>query len=505
MSTMRRPVVLVIRDGWGIASERTWDATFHAKTPNHDRIFARFGVSHLLCHGRHVGLPDGVMGNSEVGHTNLGAGRVVVQESLHIRQEVESGRFFDNETLKSVIEHCKGGEAGLHLMGLCSDGIVHSDMAHLEALLRMAAAAGLRSVFVHCFLDGRDTPPRSARPYLTRIRKWCAEHTGRVATVSGRYYAMDRDRRWERTRLAYEAIAEAGGRVATDALSALAAAYDRGESDEFVEPTIVSGYRGARERDGFIFFNFRADRARQITEALVLPDFSEFERRRFLDPVFASFTLYEERLPVPHAFHLPPVLNNLASVLSAEGVRQFRTAETEKYAHVTYFFNSGEEEPYPLEDRLLVPSPKVATYDLKPEMSACEVTDALVRRLGDYDFVVVNFANGDMVGHTGVFEAAIKAVEAVDDCVGRVVEEAFRLGRVVIITADHGNCECMRTEDGTPHTYHTTNPVHFCVADAEAGPRPLREQGVLADVAPTVLRLLGIEKPPEMTGRSMLL
>lgn len=501
----RRPVVLIIRDGWAIAQDHRWDATYHAQTPNHDRYFARFGYTTLSCSGSDVGLPEGIMGNSEVGHTNIGAGRVVVQESLHIREEVKSGRFFKNPVLKAVMEHCVVRGVSLHLMGLCSDGIVHSDLAHLEALLKMAADAGVGRVFVHCFLDGRDTPPRSARIYLETVSRWCSFYGARVATIIGRYWAMDRDKRWDRTRIAYLAIAEGEADFHADTpLSSLEKAYNRGETDEFVKPTVVGDYGGMERGCGVIFFNFRADRARQLTKALILPDFKEFSRPRFIAPSFASFTLYEDGLPAPHAFELPPVLDSLGEVVSRAGLRQFRTAETEKYAHVTYFFNSGRETPFPGEDRLLVPSPKVATYDMKPEMSAYEVTEELLKRLGDYDFVVVNYANGDMVGHTGVFEAAVAACEAVDECLGRIVEATIGLDGVSIITADHGNCETMRTPTNSPHTYHTKNPVHFCVVDGRKVWK-YRSGGRLADIAPTILFFLDLPVPERMTGKNLVL
>jgi len=506
MHRIKRPVVLIIRDGWAVADDHRWDATYHARTPNHDALFRRFGTSRLLCHGRSVGLPDGVMGNSEVGHLNIGAGRVVKQESLHIREEIENGDFFRNERLLSVI---RDGKPRVHLMGLASDGIVHSDLEHLHALLKMTAKFGVEEVYLHLFLDGRDTPPKSALKYIRTVEKWCKDFGARIASVSGRYYAMDRDRRWDRTEKAFNAIVSAvSERSAKDAEEALEIAYSLGETDEFVTPTVIKGetfsYMGMEDGDGIVFFNFRADRARQLTKALVLEDFRDFRRTKFVRPNIVTFTLYDEDLPVPFAFSLPPIENNLGSVLSDAGLRQFRTAETEKYAHITYFFNSGIEEPYPGEERLLIPSPKVATYDLKPEMSAYQVTDALIQRLkkGEYDFILVNYANCDMVGHTGVWEAAVRAVEVVDECVGRVVDEVFSVGGVALVTADHGNAETMRS-DGEPHTYHSTNPVHFCVCDPN-GRHKTRPDGILADIAPTVLHLLGVEKPSEMTGTSLL-
>lgn len=504
---MRRPVVLIIRDGWAVADDHRWDATYHASTPNHDRLFSEYGVSRLLCHGRSVGLPDGIMGNSEVGHLNIGAGRIVKQESLHIREESENGGFFKNEHLLSVI---RDGKPRLHFMGLASDGIVHSDLQHLHALLLMAKRYSVEEVYLHLFLDGRDTPPKSALKYIKTVEEWCRTYNARVATVCGRYYAMDRDRRWERTEKAYNAVVSAvSERTAKNAKEALRIAYDSGETDEFVTPTVIKGerfsYTGMEEGDGVVFFNFRADRARQLTKALILEEFNEFNRSRFVRPNLVTFTLYDDDIPAPYAFSLPPIRNNLGRVLSKAGIRQFRTAETEKYAHVTYFFNSGEEEPYPGEDRLLVPSPKVATYDLKPEMSAYEVTNALIRRIKEekYQFLLVNYANCDMVGHTGDWEATIRAVEVVDECVGKVVDTVLDTGGIAVITADHGNAESMRIND-TPHTYHTKNPVHFCICNPDKKMES-RSEGILADIAPTLLQLLGIDQPPEMTGNSMLL
>ncbi|MCX7702983.1 MAG: 2,3-bisphosphoglycerate-independent phosphoglycerate mutase, partial [Planctomycetota bacterium] len=500
-------------DGWAVEEGGRWNATTHARTPNHKRLFERFGASRLLCHGRYVGLPDGIMGNSEVGHSNIGAGRIVKQESLHIREKVENGEFFKNEVLLSVMRKCRESGGALHLMGLCSDGIVHSDIEHLRALLKMARQNRVSKVYLHLFLDGRDVAPKSALKYIRQVEEWCKEYGGKVATVGGRYWGMDRDKRWERTKIAYDAIVWGKGeRFEESAEEALENAYRRGETDEFVKPVVIRNkefvYKGMEKGDGVIFFNFRADRGRQLTRALVADNFNEFERKydEKLKERMATFTLYDGALDVPYAFSLPPVEKNLGKVLSENGLKQFRIAETEKYAHVTYFFNNGREVPYDGEERLLIPSPKVATYDMKPEMSAYEVTDALLKRLDERvdDFVVVNYANCDMVGHTGVFEAAVKAVEVVDECVGRVVECVFRLGGVVVVTADHGNCEVMQDEEGSPHTYHTLNPVHFCIADSRGNRYKLRESGVLADVAPTVLDLLGLEKPDEMSGESMI-
>jgi 2,3-bisphosphoglycerate-independent phosphoglycerate mutase len=508
---MRKPIVLIIRDGWAIAKDKKWDATEHAKTPNHRRLFERFGVSRLLCHGRFVGLPDGVMGNSEVGHSNIGAGRIVKQESLHIREKIESGEFFKNKALVSVVEWCAKNSNALHLMGLCSDGIVHSDIEHIKALLQLAKNFCVKKVYLHLFLDGRDTPPKSALKYIRTVENWCKDFDAKVATVSGRYYAMDRDKRWERVHPAYDAlVCGISRRQEKTAEDALFAAYGVGETDEFVYPTVIKNssfaYEGMKDNDGVIFFNFRADRARQLLRALFEEKFDKFERCRYLPLRIATFTLYDETLPIPYAFSLPQVENSLAKVLSDNGLRQFRIAETEKYAHVTYFFNNGRETPYPGEERLLIPSPKVATYDLKPEMSAYEVTDSLIKRLNEKkdEFVVVNFANCDMVGHTGVWEATVKAVEVVDECVGRVVTQVLAMKGVAIITADHGNCDSMKSEDGSCHTYHTANPVHFCVVDSEKTHK-LRKEGILADIAPTVLELFGLEKPIEMSGTSLLL
>jgi 2,3-bisphosphoglycerate-independent phosphoglycerate mutase len=476
-----------------------------------DRLMKEYPAAKLRASGLAVGLPEGQMGNSEVGHLNLGAGRVVYQDYTRINLAIEDGSFFENPVLKKAVAEAASRNATVHLMGLVSDGGVHSHLDHLFALLELCGREGATNVAVHAFLDGRDTPPRSAIPYLERLEKeYETRGLGATATVSGRYYAMDRDRRWERTKKAFDAIVFGEGLQARSALDAVEAAYARGENDEFVQPTVIESARALRVRpqDSIIFFNFRPDRARQLTRALALSDFAEFDRGDYVPDVhFVCMTEYDATFPLPIAFPPERLTNILADVLAAHGLRQLRIAETEKYAHVTFFFNGGEEEPRPLEERVLIPSPKVATYDLKPEMSAYEVTDEVVRRIENdrYDFILINYANSDMVGHTGVMEAAIRAVEVVDECVGRVVDATLARGGELIVTADHGNSDEMVGEGGGyTQTAHSTNPVPFIFVSARRRPR-LREEGVLADVAPTILDALGIEKPAEMTGESMIL
>lgn len=468
---------------------------------------ATYPTARLRSSGLAVGLPEGQMGNSEVGHLNLGAGRVVYQDFTRISLAIDDGSFFDNPALTEAVDAAKG--ATVHLMGLVSDGGVHSHIDHLFALVELCRRRGARRVAVHAFLDGRDTPPRSAIPYLERLESVYRDAgVGATATVSGRYYAMDRDRRWERTKRAFDALVFGEGLRAPSAVAAVEAAYARGESDEFVQPTVVEPASQLRVRpgDSIVFFNFRPDRARQITRALALDGFDGFDRRGYVPAVaFVCMTEYDATFGLPIAFPPERLTNILADVLAANGLRQLRIAETEKYAHVTFFFNGGEEEPRPLEERVLVPSPKVPTYDLKPEMSAFEVTDEVVRRIesGQYDFILINYANSDMVGHTGVIEAAVRAVEAVDACVGRVVDATLAQGGELIVTADHGNADEMVGGDGSyAQTAHSTNPVPFVFVSERRRPR-LRAEGVLADVAPTILDALGIEQPLEMTGRSM--
>ncbi len=504
--TRPRPFVLVVLDGWGIGPAGPGNAVTTARTPNMDRLVEEFGQIELVCSGESVGLPEGQMGNSEVGHLNLGAGRIVYQDFTRINRAIHDGSFFRNEVLRSAIVQGKADGRAVHLLGLVSDGGVHSHMDHIVALLELAAAGGVHEVYVHAFLDGRDTPPRSAVGYLETLEREMEKiGVGRIASVAGRYYAMDRDRRWERTEKAYDALVERRGLHAETAVAAVTEAYARGENDEFVLPTVVAGGRGISDADGVVFFNFRPDRARQITKALTEPGFDSFSRATVpRDLRFVCLTEYDATFDLPTAF--PPVSldNLLPDVLSAAGLRQLRIAETEKYAHVTFFFNGGDETPRPQEDRILVPSPAVPTYDLKPEMSACEVADRLEALLSEdtYDFVLVNFANPDMVGHTGMFDAAVRAVCVVDASVGRIVARTLALGGEAIITADHGNAEHMLGSDGV-HTAHTANVVPFVYASRRDISYRF-DQGILADVAPTVLMALGLPVPAEMTGRSLV-
>ncbi len=500
---MPGPVMLMILDGFGLREESEGNAVKAARTPNLDRFMGSWPHTRIDASGLAVGLPEGQMGNSEVGHTNIGAGRVVYQELTRITKAVREGDFFENPALAAAMDKAKDGHA-LHLMGLLSDGGVHSHNTHLYALLEMAKRRGVERVWVHCFLDGRDTPPDSGAGYIEDLqREMDRLGIGTVATVVGRYYAMDRDRRWERVQRAYRMLAEGQGAVFTDAASAVRASVAAGVTDEFVEPLVREGFGGVRDGDAVIFYNFRPDRARELTRAFVDPAFDGFDRRRISLGSYVCMTCYDAAIEgVEIAFSPEELQNVYGEIVSRAGLRQLRIAETEKYAHVTFFFNGGVEEPFPGEERILVPSPKVATYDLKPEMSAFEVTDRLLEALeaDRLDTVILNYANCDMVGHTGVFEAAVKAVEAVDTCLGRVCDKVLEKGGVVLLTADHGNAETMIEPDGSPMTAHTTNPVPLISIGAD---RPLREGGALCDLAPTMLELLGLPQPPEMTGKSM--
>lgn len=510
MTKLQQPIALVILDGWGIGpAEDPFNAIAKAGTRHIALLAELYPSTTLVCSGEAVGLPAGQMGNSEVGHLNIGAGRIVYQELTRISKDIREGGFFVNPVLVDIASRAKASGGALHLMGLLSDGGVHSHIDHLYALLELAKRQGLKRVFVHAFLDGRDVPPANALEYVAALEAKMAElGVGCIATIAGRYWAMDRDKRWERTEKAYAAMVYRDGLHAPSARAAVEAAYARGETDEFVTPTVVDGCGdGAiKADDGVIFFNFRPDRARQLTRAFVDSRFGGFDRRYGYLPLhFATMTQYDETLDVPVAYAPQILRNTLGEVISQAGLTQLRIAETEKYAHVTYFFNGGDERPFTNEDRVLIPSPKVATYDLQPEMSAPAVTDRAVAeiRSGKYDFIVLNYANGDMVGHSGKFEAAVQAVATVDECVGRVVAAMRQRGGIVCITADHGNAECMRDETGEPFTAHTTNEVPFIlVADAYRG-RTLR-RGILADIAPTILELAGLAIPPEMTGRSLL-
>jgi 2,3-bisphosphoglycerate-independent phosphoglycerate mutase len=507
------PLALIILDGWGINPSHEGNAVEAARTPFLDRLFEQYPHTRLRCSGDAVGLPAGIMGNSEVGHLNIGAGRIVYQDLLRIDRAIADGSFFENEALNAVMERVKTGGSTLHLMGLVSDGGVHSQLSHLCALLKMAARIGIDRAYVHAILDGRDTPPDSGLGYIQRLQEEIAAvGTGRVASLCGRYYAMDRDKRWERVEKAYRLYARGEGIAEAEPAAAVAHAYERGETDEFVKPIFLSDgdeepLGVIRDGDGVIFFNFRADRAREITRAFTDPQFDAFERGpRPALCGYVCMTLYDESFPLPTAF--PPVHLSgiLGEVISRQGIRQLRIAETEKYAHVTYFFNGGEETPFEGEDRCLIPSPReVATYDLKPEMSAEAVAEETVRRLagGNYGFVVLNFANMDMVGHTGVMAAALKACETVDRCLERVVDQVRRMGGVALVTADHGNSEKMIDENGQVHTAHTVNPVPFILVDDQRR-QAILKPGKLGDIAPTVLALMGIPAPAEMTGTSLL-
>ena len=502
------PVVLIVMDGWGFAPDGPGNAVSLARTPVFDGLWERYPHGTLDASGEAVGLPAGQMGNSEVGHLNIGAGRVVYQDLTRITKAIEDGSFFTNRVLVQAMAKAAGRGSRLHLMGLVSAGGVHSDLGHLEACLELARREGVGDVVVHAFLDGRDTPPRSAPGYLARIQQTMDRlGLGRYGVVSGRYYAMDRDSRWERTKLAYDALVHGEGFFAADAQAAVQAAYARGENDEFVRPTVVAPEREVRVRTGDVclLFNFRPDRVRQLTRAFFEKDFVEFDRG-VAPPVvdFVTMTRYKKEFPLPVAFASDRPRNVLAQVLSDAGLRQLHIAETEKYAHVTFFFNGGVEQEFPGETRILVPSPRdVPTYDRKPQMSAVEVTDALVGQIeaGAFDFVVVNYANADMVGHSGVIEAAVAAVETVDACLGRVVEAAAACGGVCLVTADHGNADAMLEPDRSPNTAHSTNLVPFVATTA--GVR-VRDGGRLCDLAPTILRLVGLEPPAEMTGVSLL-
>ncbi|CAG0965049.1 2,3-bisphosphoglycerate-independent phosphoglycerate mutase [Burkholderiales bacterium] len=511
-SAVPRPVVLLILDGFGTRPDAPDNAITRARMPNWNALLAHHAHGTIDASEMHVGLPDGQMGNSEVGHLNIGAGRVVYQDLTRIDHAIATGEFAANPVLRDALERARAGGGAVHVLGLLSPGGVHSHEKHLAAMVAMAADAGVGRVLVHAFLDGRDTPPKSAAPSIAFMDGVCAKHAGaRIASVTGRYYAMDRDQRWERVQPAFETLVDGRAlHTAPSAMAALDAAYARGETDEFVKPTAVPGPDGrpATMDDGdvVVFMNFRADRARQITRALTDPAFDAFPRARA--PALAAYvclTRYgDEFARLPVAFGPQTVDNGFGAWLAKHGKTQLRIAETEKYAHVTYFFNGGVEAVYPGEDRILVPSPRVATYDLKPEMSAYEVTDRLVAAIdgGTYDAIVCNYANGDMVGHTGVLAAAVRAVETLDACLGRVVEATLRAGGEVLITADHGNVEMMHDPStGQPHTAHTLNIVPFVHVGRPSAVAP---GGALRDVAPTMLALMGLPQPPEMTGRTLV-
>ena len=512
MTNKKGPVAPIIIDGWGYSAARDGNAIALANTPFYDELSARYPSTLLEAHGSRVGLPAGVMGNSEVGHLNIGSGRVIRMDVSLVDHEIETGDFFRNKVVSAAMDGARERGKALHLMGLISDGQVHSSLTHLYALLKMAKDHELDQVFVHCFLDGRDTPPASASEYVGTLQRKIQEiGCGEIATVIGRYYAMDRDKRWERTQLAYDLLTKAIGERTNDPISAIKESYTRGVTDEFVGPVAIvrkdaSPVATIKDDDAVIFFNFRPDRARQLTRALTIPDFKEFPVDDRPRAEFVCFTMYDNTFNLPVAFPPRQHRNVLAEAWGNVCVRNYRLAETEKYAHVTYFFNGGVEKEYQCEQRLLVPSPKIATYDLQPEMSAFKVTDKVLRGIdeGDTDVFVINFANPDMVGHTGKLDKTIEACQYVDTCLGWITKRMREARGVTLITADHGNAEQMTDPiTGSPHTAHTTNPVPFHLIDEESIGLKLRTGGALEDVAPTLLGLLDLEKPSEMTGRDL--
>ena len=508
----KKPTVLMILDGYGLNEKVNGNAVAEAKTPVMDKLMAECPFVEGNASGMAVGLPEGQMGNSEVGHLNMGAGRIVYQELTRITKEIQDGDFFENEAFAKAVANCKANDSALHMFGLVSDGGVHSHNTHIYGLLELAKREGLSKVYVHCFLDGRDTPPASGKDYVAALVEKMAEiGVGKVASVSGRYYAMDRDNRWDRVEKAYAALTKGEGKQAADPVELIQASYDEGVNDEFVVPTVVveNGAPVATIKDGdsVIFYNFRPDRARELTRVFCADDFDGFDRGERIKTTYVCFTEYDVTIPNKEvAFHKVSITNTFGEFLAANGLKQARIAETEKYAHVTFFFNGGVEAPNEGEDRILVKSPKVATYDLKPEMSAYEVCDKLVEAIESdkYDVIIINFANPDMVGHTGVEDAAIKAVEAVDECVGKTVDALKKVGGQMFICADHGNAEqLVDYETGDSFTAHTTNPVPFILVNYDDA-YTLREGGCLADIAPTLIEMMGLTQPVEMTGKSLL-
>ncbi|MFD0712182.1 2,3-bisphosphoglycerate-independent phosphoglycerate mutase [Paenibacillus sp. GCM10027626] len=509
--TAPKPVALIIMDGFGLRSDVVGNAVAQANKPNYDRYRASYPHTTLTACGEAVGLPEGQMGNSEVGHLNIGAGRIVYQDLTRISKSIREGEFFDNETLLGAIEHAKAKGKSLHLYGLLSDGGVHSHIDHLFALLELAKRHGLTDVYIHAFLDGRDVAPDSAKGYLEALQAKIAEvGVGRIATVQGRYYAMDRDKRWERTEKSYRAMVYGEGPTYTDPVEAVVASYEQSVMDEFVMPTVIVDEEGkpvglVESEDAVVFFNFRPDRAIQLSQVFTNTDFRGFDRGERVPQslYFVCLTLFSETVDGYVAYKPKNLDNTLGEVLVQNNKKQLRIAETEKYPHVTFFFSGGRDVELPGETRILINSPKVATYDLKPEMSAYEVAEAAVKAIeaDKHDAIILNFANPDMVGHSGMLEPTIKAVEATDECLGKVVEAVLAKGGVCLITADHGNADMVIDEQGRPFTAHTTNPVPFIVTKADVS---LREGGILADIAPTILKLLGLEKPAEMTGESLV-
>ena len=513
----KRPCVLIIRDGWGYnpdPGEDAYNATKTGHTPVTDMLMAEYPNCLIHTYGEYVGLPEGTMGNSEVGHQNIGAGRIVPQESVRITHTIRDGSFFENKEFLNLVAYVKQHNGKMHVMGLCSDIGVHSRLAHLYGLLELAKRNGLTQVFIHAFTDGRDSPPDSGLGYIATVEARAREiGVGRIASVMGRFYAMDRDSRWDRVQKAYECLRIGKALKAPGAAEAVRSSYEKGVTDEFIEPTCIvdednEPIATIADGDGVVFFNFRGDRPRELTRAFVVPDFKEFPRTTRPSVYFVCLTEYDATIPAPVAFTKPPKMKNiLGAYWGSLGIKQFRCAETEKYAHVTFFFNDYTEKPFRGEDRQIVPSPRVRTYDLKPEMSAYEVASVVLERLESdkYDVMVVNFANPDMVGHTGDLSAATKAAEVVDECVGKILDKVKSMGGAAIVTADHGNFEKMI--DGspdTPHTAHTIGDVPLIIFDDRYKGRKLRQDGTLADVGPTLLEMMGLPQPPEMTGRSLL-
>ena len=513
-----RPVMLIVRDGWGIGVddpaevERLSNAVAIAKTPVHDKLVADWPTAELTTSGEAVGLPEGQMGNSEVGHLNLGAGRIVYQDLTRISLSIRDRSFFDVQAFKDAIAHAKANSGRVHLMGLVSDGGVHSHIDHVIALMDLCRDNDIKDFFVHCFMDGRDTSPTGGQDYLQTLKDdIAAKGSGTIATVIGRYFAMDRDNRWERVQQAYEALTQAQGEILTDPVEGIKGWYEKDKTDEFIPASVIqpegtdAKNNTVQSGDTVLFFNFRSDRARELTRAFMDDDFQGFDRGEKLDLHYVCMTRYDETFTLPIAFPPQTLENTLGEVVARAGLKQLRMAETEKYPHVTFFFNGGIEEPNENEDRQMAPSPKVATYDLKPSMSGVELTEELLKRLESdaYEMVILNFANPDMVGHTGVLEAAVEAVEVVDGLTGKILDVVGRLGGVALVTADHGNAEQMREENGKPHTAHTTNPVHISAYGLDPQEYNLNS-GILADIAPTMLALMGVEKPEEMTGKNLV-
>ena len=505
---MKKLFMLMILDGFGIAPAGPGNAVAKAYKPNLDEIFSKYPHTQLKASGLAVGLPEGQMGNSEVGHLNIGAGRVVYQELTRISKAIDHRVFAGNAALNDAINHCRETGGALHVMGLLSDGGVHSHISHIKAVVSLAFSHNVSPIYVHCFMDGRDVPPTSGINYIKEMENFLSDIDGAsTGVVAGRYYAMDRDKRWERVKLAYDALVSGQGRRASSGSQAVAMAYEAGETDEFILPTVCSDKARVKDGDSIIFCNFRPDRARELTRCFVDDDFSGFERpRKIADLKYVCMTQYDETMPnVEIAFPPAVISNTLGEYLSSLGMSQLRIAETEKYAHVTFFFNGGVEKPNPLEDRILIPSPKVATYDLQPEMSAFEVTEKVIEEIksSKYDCIILNFANPDMVGHTGKFDAAVKAIEAVDQCVGKIVPVILEAGGQILLTADHGNADDMLDSSGNPVTAHSLNPVPL-VHIAETPVSSLAGGGRLCDIAPTMLKLMGLSIPPEMTGKSLI-